>query len=63
MRLIENGQCVNIFLLDAPQVLTVILHLSDYIFQFGFSKTIYHVIVLNAFVGLSVGKVIPLFIV
>lgn len=63
MGLIENGQFVNIFLLDTPQVLTMILHLSVYIFQFGFSKTIYHVIVLNAFVGLSVGKLIPLFIV
>ena len=49
--------------IDTPQVLTMILHLSVYVFQFGFSKTIYHVIVLNAFVGLSVGKLIPLFIV
>lgn len=34
----------------------VLLPLSFFIFQFGFSKNIYHLLVANVFVGFSVGK-------
>lgn len=30
--------------------------MSFFIFQFGFAKNIYHVIVMNALIGFSVGK-------